>query len=1256
MTPPIDKCNLYISAMSVLYLRSLTILFAASVTLWAQPAAEGLYLHREYRTEHNGVTHRAYRQRIAGLDVYGKEYVVNLDRDGKVISEGGSLAPPPAAGVFPTDSRNVTRAVEQAVAMLHPSAAAGVRSRGINAKGQFRFATAADPAIDAMPVWFDTGKALTPAWQVTLTAEDGVSVYQAILDASGEHLLHKELLTHFQSVPRGLVYTGYSPQPVPPGVQVSAPPPIVGRQLAPFTGPVAASPFGWFSGVETAGNNAIVGANPQGIGFLTTPALTRSATLDFQFPIQLGLGAPSPLNYADAAATNLFYWINRAHDLFHENGFSEAAGNFQAHNFGRGGLGGDAIFAYTHYGASNTSGFAALNNAFYSTRGRNDGEPAMIAMYIGSGNGIFTDGSLDNHVILHEYAHGVTGRLVPTLSGHQGGAMNEAFSDFWATEFLLSEGAPPDGVYPVGEYLFQTFGVGIRSRPYTTNMEINPLTYADLGRVVSAPAIHDDGGIWFMALWEARANLIRQFGEREGRRRLRLMVIDGLKLVTPTPSMVDMRDAILLADRVNFGGASQSQLWAAFAKRGLGVLAYSPTADTVLVRASSATPSNRGAIGFTTGLAVAGETLTVLLHDGNLTGNSARVDVTASSGDVAKVQLTRRGSLFVGTLLTSSTAPARPDDPGLSIIRGDSISLYYVDADTGQGPQLIETTIPSTPNYTVLYRPNEPLQFPNETNLNFRFSARQTFSRNLLPFPFPFYDRVYREVRILPEGLVQFDSALTPTCITETGLPQLPAIAPMWTWMRTNGSTQPNQSVFVSSTPNSYTIRWAGETIPLLVTPPLTPAPEPLNFAVTLFADGRIRFHYGSGNQNIVNSSPFFGCTATQPVIGISRGTGTPAILPSVHYERVNLRDAFQAEFHPPFGHASEPVVRIESPGADPDSKLTVRGIAYDVDAPITALNLLVDGVFQGRLAVNQPRADICGRENLPGCPLIGFQQSFDRSALNIGPGAHRLQIRAVNSRGGFRDYPEQPLEFTISGDAPEAPRAVLESPAEGTAWKGVVLVRGYAYGISSRVAAVNILIDGIGFGRAVYGQSDPAACAGPAAGSPNCPNVAFLAQVNTTATAPALADGPHTLQFQLIDETGRITVTPAEGIRINVDNGANQPPRGVITFPVNGQKVSGMITVTGHAWDPDGRVTSAVLAIDGLQRVVATLGRPAPEACAELNNPAGCPNIGFTVTYDTRRLSNGNHVLGMRLVDDKGAVVIIPAITESGMNIVVEN
>ena len=52
-------------------------------------------------------------------------------------------------------------------------------------------------------------------------------------------------------------------------------------------------------------------------------------------------------------------------------------------------------------------------------------------------------------------------------------------------------------------------------------------------------------------------------------------VVDGLKLQPCYPTFVDARDAIILADKLNFGGLSTCHMWRGFAARGLGVNAKS---------------------------------------------------------------------------------------------------------------------------------------------------------------------------------------------------------------------------------------------------------------------------------------------------------------------------------------------------------------------------------------------------------------------------------------------------------------------------------------------------------------------------------------------------------------------------------------------------------------------------------------------------------------------------------------------------------
>ena len=51
----------------------------------------GVFLAKQYQTDHNGVTHMVFRQQFQGIEVWNAEWVTNLDRNGAVVSAGGTL-------------------------------------------------------------------------------------------------------------------------------------------------------------------------------------------------------------------------------------------------------------------------------------------------------------------------------------------------------------------------------------------------------------------------------------------------------------------------------------------------------------------------------------------------------------------------------------------------------------------------------------------------------------------------------------------------------------------------------------------------------------------------------------------------------------------------------------------------------------------------------------------------------------------------------------------------------------------------------------------------------------------------------------------------------------------------------------------------------------------------------------------------------------------------------------------------------------
>ncbi len=323
------------------------------------------------------------------------------------------------------------------------------------------------------------------------------------------------------------------------------------RQLVTF-------PSGWLpaTATVTTGNNvdAYLDTNGDDRPDNTTTAslsLGRAFAADqvFDFPFGDGVNFQNPRNFQAAAVTNLFYFINTAHDYYYSLGFNEAAGNFQTDNFGKGGVGGDAVLAEAQQPTESD------NASFAPTV---EGTAPKIRM------GIFTqdtttpnddlDSSFDGQVVMHEYGHGVSNRLVGSkisvscLNGTQSGAMGEGWSDYFSISFFNN---------PVeGGYLTQDFTVGFRRYSY----EGYPLTYEDIGN--EGYEVHNDGEIWAATLWDLRKSLGQSVTD--------LLVMNGLKSTPCHPGMTDARDAILAADLATNGGANRAKIWQIFAKHGLG--------------------------------------------------------------------------------------------------------------------------------------------------------------------------------------------------------------------------------------------------------------------------------------------------------------------------------------------------------------------------------------------------------------------------------------------------------------------------------------------------------------------------------------------------------------------------------------------------------------------------------------------------------------------------------------------------------------
>ncbi len=368
---------------------------------------------------------------------------------------------------------------------------------------------------------------------------------------------------------------------------------------------------------DTRGNNVFAQADPTGNGEWKSSLIKRprgresadkSTDMEFNYPYKWRKSEKKhselpPADYVAAATVQLFVTINEYHDLLYAYGFDEASGNFQEHNFGRGGEGYDGVIAFAQDGAG-------TDNADFMTPP--DGQRGRMRMYVWDQSTPFRDGDFEAGIVIHEYSHGLSTRLTggPANSGCLGwgesGGMGEGWGDALASIIRRTGAAPHD--WPMGSWASNR-AKGIRNYPYSTNKTINPETYSYLDHA-GYWGVHAIGEVWATMLNEVEEALVLEHGfathlfppaknasaseqaaffldedelaslgksrvskrrvPRHGNTLLVQLILDGMKLQPCRPSFFDARDAIVQADKHLTGGQNRCVLWKAFAKRGLG--------------------------------------------------------------------------------------------------------------------------------------------------------------------------------------------------------------------------------------------------------------------------------------------------------------------------------------------------------------------------------------------------------------------------------------------------------------------------------------------------------------------------------------------------------------------------------------------------------------------------------------------------------------------------------------------------------------
>ncbi len=581
----------------------------------------------EHTSKLSGVKHTYLRQAINGIEVCGTESSLHMDLTGRTITSHVNFVADIESSVKNASARITAQQAIENVAQQMGYKISNLQrlenASGSNQKGVFNGAGISSIEIPVRLVYyFKEGLGTILVWELSVMEINTSDWWNFRVDASSGTIIDKDNWTVNCSLPGDHSDEGHKAMAKNRAQELAQMNTNlrVEKEFAessslaqsynvfalpkenPYDGPrslevtpanATASPLGWHndgttSFTYTKGNNvsAYDDGNNDNSAIVAdhTPESAPGLIFDYAFDLTSG-GNPiynSGAQSEDAAITNLFYWNNIIHDIMYLYGLDEASGNFQENNFANGGAGGDSVNAEAQDSANLApTGFNRCNANFGTPV---DGGNPRMQMYIcdGSATPGHNDGDFDSNVIVHEYAHGISNRLVggPGVANalQNDEQMGEGWSDFYGYMLTMSAtNATSDRA--IGNFLFDLgpSGGGIRNAPYSTNLATNPWTYAGVANTSQISRPHGIGFIWATMLYEMTQALVARDGYDPdlyngsgGNNTAIALVTEGLKLTPISPGFVDGRDAILAADLALNGGVNHCLIWTAFAKRGLG--------------------------------------------------------------------------------------------------------------------------------------------------------------------------------------------------------------------------------------------------------------------------------------------------------------------------------------------------------------------------------------------------------------------------------------------------------------------------------------------------------------------------------------------------------------------------------------------------------------------------------------------------------------------------------------------------------------
>ena len=634
LTPPVDASP---AAIALDYARHNDSVFGL-----ASDEIDSLKLARSYRS--NGITHLIWGQQVDGVPVFQADLRASVADDGRLMTIGGAPVADLATSL-PTPELGAAQAIRKATAGIDVDSGLGAIA---STTGRDQLTTFRGGSTASLVLFPDPDDGAVLAWR-TLLPPDSPQLLDAVVDASSGNLLRLEDRVDQAA---GLAYD-YYPGASVGGTQTSKPFSTSGNDpwLTGTSQLKGNNAWAYTDIQDNIFTQVFEGSGPTplpGQDDLIPPSSGSDwnyaqTTVTSENPAQLC--PPSGCTWAgwddpedafsweqnlEQAGTQAFFFANNFHDHLRDApgiAFTEASGNFEQVNSSGKGEGNDPVHIQVVDGADThpfRDGFpdntdpAAPNQNNGNAATFRDGYSMRMQLYLWSDNGAEelgmepgvvrdVNGADTAALVYHEYAHGLSNRLITdsagdgALDGPQSDAMGEAWSDWYATDYLVDEGLQPDtaangelwtmpyvGIQPTGgsyrgrsEAMDCPVGSSAPACPGSNwgdefeefDEDAGPggYTYGDFARVRDIGAqVHHDGEIWGQTLWDLRTALIAEHGEDQGMMHARALITESMRMAPVNPTYLDVRDMILVADSA-LGLGDHALIWDVFAERGMGV-------------------------------------------------------------------------------------------------------------------------------------------------------------------------------------------------------------------------------------------------------------------------------------------------------------------------------------------------------------------------------------------------------------------------------------------------------------------------------------------------------------------------------------------------------------------------------------------------------------------------------------------------------------------------------------------------------------